>query len=92
MLDRVERDALLTKVAGGWFYRGNAKKAYALAGPAAQRSRKHLSNADWIAGLSAWRLGDIKGAARHFEALANSTMADDWNRSAGAFWAAHVVG
>lgn len=90
ILDSVERDALLTRVAAGWFYRGNAKKAYALAGPAADRSRKHFSHADWIAGLSAWRLRDIKGAARHFEALANATMADDWNQAAGAFWAARA--
>ncbi len=90
LLDTVERDALLTRIAGGWFYRGNAKKALALAGPAADRSRAHLSNADWIAGLSAWRLGDISKASRHFEALAHSRKADGWNRAAGAFWAARA--
>ncbi|MFP6772096.1 MAG: lytic transglycosylase domain-containing protein [Alphaproteobacteria bacterium] len=90
LLDTVERDALLSRVAAGWFYRGNAKKALALAGPAAARSRKHLSNADWIAGLSAWRLGDIKRAAHHFDALAHSAKADGWNRAAGAFWAARA--
>ena len=90
LLDGVERDALLTRVAAGWFYRGNAKKALALAGPAAKRSRKHLTNPDWIAGLSAWRLGKIKKAARHFDALAHSPRADGWNRSAGAFWAARA--
>lgn len=89
-LDTVERDALLTRVAAGWFYRGNAKKALALAGPAAERSRKHLSNADWIAGLSAWRLRKIGLAAGHFEALARSKIADRWNRAAGAFWAARA--
>ena len=90
VLDTVERDALLTRIGAGWFYRGNAKKALALAGPAADRSRAHLSNGDWIAGLSAWRLGDVKRAARHFEALAKSNKADGWNRAAGAFWAARA--
>ncbi len=90
VLDTVERDALLTRVAAGWFYRGNAEKALALAGPAAERSRRHISNADWIAGLSAWRMKRVDLAARHFEALAHSTTADAWNRSAGAFWAARA--
>ena len=93
LLDVVERDALLTRVAAGWFYRGNAQKALALAGPAADRSRTHVSNADWIAGLAAWRLQKVDLAAQHFGALAQSTTADDWNRAAGAFWAAraHLV-
>ncbi len=90
LLDTVERDGLLARIAAGWFYRGNARKALALAGPAANRSRAHLSNADWIAGLSAWRLGKVKQAARHFDALAHSGVADDWNRAAGAFWAARA--
>jgi soluble lytic murein transglycosylase len=93
-LDVVERDTLLGQVASRWFYRGNAARALALAGPAADRSRAHISNTDWIAGLSAWRLQKIDLAARHFEALAYSTTADAWNRTAGAFWAAraHLVG
>lgn len=90
LLDTVERDALLSRVSAGWFYRGNAKKALALAGPVAERSRKLISNSDWIAGLSAWRLGNIKRAAHHFNALAHSTKADGWNRAAGAFWAARA--
>ena len=90
LLDPAEQDDLLSQIAAGWFYRGNARKALAIAGPAADRSRKFLSNADWVAGLSAWRLKDIKRAARHFEALAHSTVADEWNRAAGAFWAARV--
>ena len=93
LLDAVERDALLGQVAARWFYRGNAERALALSGPAADRSRAYISNADWIAGLSAWRLQKTDLAARHFEALAHSTIADGWNRAAGAFWAAraHLV-
>ncbi len=90
LLDVVERDALLSQVASGWFYRGNAKRALALASPAADRSRAHISNADWVAGLSAWRLQKVDLAARHFEALAYSKTADAWNRTAGAFWAARA--
>ena len=90
LLDPAEQDDLLSRIAAGWFYRGNARKALAIAGPAAARSRKILSGADWVAGLSAWRLRDIKRAARHFDALAHSKVADDWNRAAGAYWAARV--
>ena len=90
LLDPAEQDDLLSRIAAGWFYRGDDRKALAIAGPAADRSRKILSSADWVAGLSAWRLRDIKRAARHFEALAHSTVADDWNRAAGAYWAARA--
>ena len=90
LLAPAERDNLLTQISAGWFYRGNARKALAIAGPAADRSRKFFSSADWVAGLSAWRLKDVMRAGRHFEALAHSSIADDWNRAAGAFWAARA--
>lgn len=70
---------------------GNDEKALALAGPAAQRSRARVADADWIAGLSAWRLGRYDNAAHHFENLAFSRNATAWDRSAGAWWGARVM-
>ncbi|MDP6341945.1 MAG: lytic transglycosylase domain-containing protein [Alphaproteobacteria bacterium] len=90
LLDPVERDELLARVAAAWYYRGNDGKAYALAAGAADRTPRYLSNTHWIAGLAAWRLGRIEVAAGHFEALAVSPVADSWNAAAGAFWAARA--
>lgn len=90
LLDQVERDALATRVAAGWFMYGNDEKAFRLAHTAAERSREHLSSPDWFAGLAAWRMGRIDDAQTHFTALANSDVASDWTRAAGAYWAARA--
>ncbi|MCW0234820.1 MAG: lytic transglycosylase domain-containing protein [Ferrovibrio sp.] len=76
-----------------WLYvlEGNDARALELAAPAAQRSRARVPDADWIAGLSAWRLGRYDNAAHHFENLAFSKTATAWDRSAGAWWGARVM-
>ena len=89
-LDQVERDALATRIATGWFLYGDDDKALKIAGEAAARSRRHLSSPDWFAGLAAWRLGRMELAQRHFTALAESKVAGNWTRAAGAFWAARA--
>jgi soluble lytic murein transglycosylase-like protein len=87
-LDTVEYDLSRSRIGTGWFFYGNAKKAYALAGPAAKRSGHALPFANWIAGLSAFRLGKYADAADHFETMVRSKSLSRWTRSAGAFWAA----
>jgi soluble lytic murein transglycosylase-like protein len=44
----------------------------------------------WIAGLAAWRMGDLKEAGRHFTTLAVSRAASGWMQAAGAYWAGRV--
>jgi len=88
LLDSVEIDQALAQVAAGWYYYGKPDKAYRLAGPAARRSGPDAPLALWIAGLSAWRLGDLAAAVEHFEQLSQSERTSGWNRSAGAYWAA----
>jgi len=90
LLDRVERDDGLSRVAAAWFYYGNTKRAFKLADGAARRSGEHLPMAHWIAGLAAWRLGQIETAAGHFEKLAVSRAASGWTASSGAYWAARA--
>ena len=90
LLHSAEIDDGYTKVAAAWFYYGESQKAYNLASSAAARSRKHVPLADWIAGLAAWRLGDLKKAGEHFEQLAQAERASDWNTAAGAYWAARA--
>lgn len=90
LLDSVELDEARALVASGWFYYGNTARAYELAAPAAQRSGRAAPMINWIAGLAAWRLGQIDEAAVYFETLANSDNVAGWNAAAGAYWAARA--
>jgi len=88
LLTNEEFSKLLGDIAGGYFFDNQDAKALALGKISADGGRDRLSQADWIAGLAAWRLGDCAQAADHFEKVANSPVAGDWTASAGAFWAA----
>ncbi len=90
LLDEVELDEARALVASGWFYYGDTERAYALAAPAARRSGQAAPMINWIAGLSAWRLGHIDEASVFFETLANSENVAGWNLAAGAYWAARA--
>ena len=90
ILDAVETDEQRAKIASAYFFRGKDEKAFELASVAAERSRENVTTADWTAGLAAWRLGRLEEARRHFEALAASTTASDWNIAGGAYWAARA--
>jgi soluble lytic murein transglycosylase-like protein len=90
LFDQVEIDEGFARVAAGWFYYGETERAFALAGPAADRSGAHIPEAHWMAGLAAWRLNRLEDAARHFEALAEAERVSDWLIAAGGYWAARA--
>jgi len=90
LLTAAQIDDSLADVAAAWFYFGKADKAYRVANAAAERSGRYAPIAHWIAGLAAWRLNDLPSAAQHFEQLALSQNASDWNTTAGAYWAART--
>lgn len=89
-LDEVEFDRERAAIAAAFYADGADKRAFQLASAAAERSRRHVTTADWIAGLAAWRLRDLPAAQRHFEALARSETASAWTVSAGGYWAARA--
>jgi soluble lytic murein transglycosylase-like protein len=89
LFDAVEFDQMRAAIARGYFQRGNIKRAFELASAAAQRSRRHVVEADWYAGLSAWRLDRPAEAGDHFGHLARSAASDRLS-AAGAFWAARA--
>ena len=93
LLDPVEYDGLRLRIAAAYFFKGNDRRALALAAASAERSRGHVPLADWTAGLAAWRLTERSRARAHFSALARSSSVSPWNAAAGAFWAAraHLV-
>ncbi len=90
LFDPVEVDQGYAQIARAWFFLGEDEKAYALAAPAAARSGAYAPDANWYAGLAAWRLGDFSGAAHHFESLALSDRVSGWVASGGAYWAARA--
>jgi len=88
LLDPVEKDLLKAKIAARFLYEGDVVKAYQIARESAGRSGVHVPMAGWIAGLSAWRMGQYKKAAPFFEMTGRSPYASGWISSAGAYWAA----
>jgi len=80
----------LTTLAENYFFNGNDEKAYALASLAVEVSSQPLTQANWIAGMAAWRYGLCDGAVAHFARLANGATDDPWILSAAAFWTARA--
>jgi len=80
----------LTTLAENYFFNGNDEKAYALASLAVEVSSEPLTQANWIAGIAAWRFGLCDGAVTHFSRLANGATDDPWILSAAAFWTARA--
>jgi soluble lytic murein transglycosylase-like protein len=90
-MSKSEYDDWRRRLAWMWMLEGEDEKALALAAPAAQRSRDRVPEADWVAGLAAWRLGRYDNAGHHFEHLAFNKAALGWDRAAGAWWGARVM-
>lgn len=78
----------LTDLSENYFFNGDDEKAVALATLAVELSSSHLTQANWIAGISAWRAGSCKIAITHFTNLAENEVNYPMIQSAGAFWAA----
>lgn len=87
-------DGARARVAQGYYLKGypdgDLNAALSLARSAADRSRIDVPVADWTAGISAWRLGEYRLAAKHFAAIANAADISDRTRSSSAFWAARA--
>lgn len=89
--DAVERDQLLGRISQSYLNHGKNAKAYKVAARAAKRSGAYLPHPSWIAGLAAFRREDYTAARRHFEATTRATLAGDWTRSRGAYWASRAA-
>ncbi len=90
LFDSFELDQARTSIASGYYYFGKPDLALKFAGQAAKRSGKYLPQSHWTAGLTAWRLGKMDVAHKHFVDLSTNKYASSWTRTAGAFWAARI--
>jgi soluble lytic murein transglycosylase-like protein len=77
-------------IAAGWFRWGDPPRALALAGAAAKRSSKAAPEAQWWAGLAAFKLRRYEDAARYFAAAARAPGASPEEASRAAFWSARA--
>ncbi|MGF1608890.1 MAG: transglycosylase SLT domain-containing protein [Kiloniellales bacterium] len=87
LFDPAELDWGYARVANGLYLYGDHAKALVLAEQAAARSGTQMPSSHWIAGLAAWRLGELAQAAEHFEKLARAERTSSWMAAAGAYWA-----
>ena len=90
VLSKVKQDTLAARIAMGYFVDGADETAYRIAAAAGKRSGEAVSQAHWVAALSAYRSGWIDLAVRHFEANALAEGATSWTSAAGAFWAGRI--
>ncbi|WP_245593552.1 lytic transglycosylase domain-containing protein [Azospirillum halopraeferens] len=89
-LDPVEYDAARARIASALYYAGQVRESLSLAAASAARSGDVVTDAHWIAGLAAWRLGQPDRAARHFDAMAAAAPRSPWRLAAAAYWAARA--
>ena len=89
-LDPAYAASLRAEVARALFLRGQDEPALREALEAI-RSSPMVAEAQWFAGLAAWRLGRVEAARRHFEATARAEIGSSARRAAGAFWAARAA-
>lgn len=90
LFNHAEYDALKAEIAESYFYNGKPEKALDQAVASLTRSGKDVPKAGWIAGLSAWKIGQYADAAKYFEVAAKSKRSSAWMVSAASYWAARA--
>jgi soluble lytic murein transglycosylase-like protein len=90
VFDDVERALLAGDIAASAFYNGQDDVALSLAQRAATEAGRYAPEANWLAGLAAWNLGDFEAARTHFELAAQTATLATHERAGAAFWAARA--
>jgi soluble lytic murein transglycosylase len=88
LLSAAQRDELRTVIAAGYLAAGKAHEALMLS--AAAHSPAYAAQANWQAGLAAWRLGRYAEAGEHFQAVVRAPGQSKWTITAAAYWAARI--
>lgn len=89
-LPKQDYGRLAYQIAAGQYYLGDSATALKIASDVSDVVRADVPEADWIAGLAAFRLEQYDHAAEHFAAMAQNPASTSWLRSAAAFWAARA--
>jgi soluble lytic murein transglycosylase len=80
----------MSAVAKGYYFNQQYRKALDLGDDAVDKGHGEISEAAWVAGLSAWRMEKWGKAARLFEKTARAPDAGPSLGSAGAYWSARA--
>lgn len=91
-LDTVEKDRIKAMVAAGYFYAGKVAEAEKVSAEALRSSKGDAPMAGWVHGLTKWRMGQYKEAAKSFEIAAESPYATGWMVAAASYWTARAHG
>ena len=74
------------RIAWSYYIENDDTAAFAMAQRVSEGSGAWVPEGDWIAGLSAWRLGDCESASRYFEKTARSASNPELG-AAAYYWA-----
>jgi soluble lytic murein transglycosylase len=88
LLDKVEKDRVLSLIAAGYLYAGKLEEARRFSLQALKGSGSKAPMAGWVQGLAAWQQKDYLRAASAFEITAVSPYAGGSMNAGAAFWAA----
>lgn len=84
-------DRMRSWIAASLYYQGYVETAERIAEDAASRNGVVAPLARWIAGLAAFRKGDMARAHSHFAAMSAVPHQEDSLRAAAGFWAARAA-
>ncbi len=84
-------DRMRSWIAASLYYQGYVDTARAIVDEAAARNGETAVLAHWIAGLIAFRDGEMSAAHNHFTRMAAVPYQEDSLRSAAGFWAARTA-
>ena len=87
-LDSVEKDRIRAMIASGYLFAGKTDEAEKISAQALNGSKGDAPLAGWVHGLSKYRIGQYKQAAKSFEVAAESPYATGWMVAASSFWVA----
>ena len=83
----LEIDMVKWSLSESYFARNKYDEAMKLAKDGLGRSGEKIPKVYWVAGISAWKMGQWSESASYFSTLASSSNASSWEKSAGGFWA-----
>ena len=89
-LTDAQYDRIRSWIAASYYYNEVWGKAEQIATAVAERNGDKAVLAYWIAGLTAWKRGDMVAAANMFTAMADVEYQEATFRSAAGFWAARA--
>lgn len=90
LASKTEFNSYQSRIAWSYYLHNKDELAFTLASSSAKHARTSIPEADWTAGLAAWRLMRYETALNHFIELAQSSTAAPWLKSSGAYWASRA--